>query len=249
VGFCCSEEGDFVGEEETQQGKFPIKVPDILDRTITHLLEGFTGIASSRREDLVRSVGFVLQGLTAGRFLDTFRKEWQDYREKGRIKDDYESTEQCRSCLQELLDFLDKDLPDEQRFNVLKQIFLVAATEEASDRNSYLPLQYMQISRALTAGEVLVLNTAYRIAIKQPNRMSNDMVVAHWQKVIAKESGLTYPELVEVHENGLAEKNLIYKRTPTGRPDIDRYEAKLGEHFRLTNLGFTICSYIDHHNE
>ncbi len=238
-----------MGEEETQQGKFPIKVPDVLDRTITHLLEGFTGIASSKREEWALSIGHILQRLTAGRLLEAFRKEWEDYRKKGRIEDDYESTEQCHSCLQELLDFLDKDLPDEQRFNVLKQIFLVAATEGVSDRDSDLPLQYMQICRKLTAGEVLVLNTAYRIAIKQPNRMSDNMVVAHWQKVIAKESGLTYPELVEVHENGLAEKNLIYKRTPTGRPDIDRYEAKVGNHFRLTNFGYAICSYIDHYNE
>jgi len=144
-----------VGEEETQQGKFPIKVPDVLDRTITRLLEGLAGIVSSKRDELALSIGhIILQRLTAGRFLEAFSKEWKDYREKGRIEDDYESTEQCRSCLQELLDFLDKDLPDEQRLNVLKQIFLVAATEEASTRDGHLPLQYMQIARKLTAGEV-----------------------------------------------------------------------------------------------
>ena len=65
---------------------------------------------------------------------------------------------------QYILRFLDKDSPDEVRFKILKQIFLVAASEEISDRDSFLPLQFMKIARSLTDGEVILLTTIWRIS-------------------------------------------------------------------------------------
>ena len=234
-------------EEKGEQERFSIRVPDVLKGTIAHLLEGFTGLASSKRENLVRSIGYVLQGLTAGRFLETFAAEWRSYVDEGRIKPDYDSTEQCRCCLQELLDFLDKDLPDDKRFSILKQIFLVAATEEVSDRNSHLPLQYMQIARRLTAGEVVVLNTTYRLA-KKGHSFAGPGGIIHadkWLTAIAEESGLTHNELVEMHEAKLVEKHLL-----TNRKGTDRSGAYLGETIsRLTMLGYAICEYINHYED
>ena len=230
-----------MGKNEIEESNFPIKVSNVLDRTTTRLVEGLTGIAASNREKLALSVGRILQGLTAGRFLEILIKEWEKFKKEGRIKDDYESTEQCRTCLQELLDFLDKDLPDEQRFSILKQIFLVAATEDASNRDSHLPLQYMQISRTLTAGEVLVLNATYKVARHKPDKMADSREATDWLKIIARESGLTYLELVEAHENELIKKRLLSDRASRGR------RVHRGSHFRLTDLGYVICEYISHY--
>lgn len=114
---------------------------DVIKDTLTCLAEGLTGIAASDRKDLAFSVGHIFQSLRKGQFLSRLLDEWNSYRAKGRIKDDYVRTEQHQACLQELLLFLDNDCPDEIRFQTLKKIFLVAATEAASDRTSLLPYQ------------------------------------------------------------------------------------------------------------
>ena len=111
----------------------------LLAKTFTALAEGLTGIAASERQNIMLSVGHVLQALRKGRFLNEFRDEWNGYRDKGRIDEGYEDTEQHYACLQELLSFLDNDLADEERFGLLKKILLVAATEEVTDRTSILP--------------------------------------------------------------------------------------------------------------
>ena len=143
-----------------------------------------------------------------------------------------------------MLDFLDKDSPDELRFSVLKKIFLVAATETQSSRDSLLPQQFMRLCRALGAGEVVVLSATYQIAqndvAAQKIATTKDTTAHKWLATIAENSGLKYPELVEIHERNLIEKNLL-----TNREVADRSGVSLGKHYRLTGLGYEICHFLE----
>ncbi len=210
---------------------------EVIKKTLTSLAEGITGIAASERKDLALSVGHIFQSLRKGQFLSRLSEDWDSYREKGRIKDDYIGTEQHRSSLQELLDFLDNDSPDEIRFEVMKKIFLVAATETASDRNSLLPYQFLRLCRGMSSGEVIVLNTTYRIA--KSGQMPDVNVANKWLETIAKESGLSHASLVEIHEEKLIKKHLITRRQLR---DGSRVSVP---NFRLTSLGLELCEYID----
>lgn len=105
-------------------GKYSIQkyggdTSDILKKSFTALVEGLSGMAISEKKDFGLSVSHLLQGLLRGKLLNQLINEWSEYREKGKIKDDYQSTEQHFECLQEMLDFLDKDNPDQIRFNVI----------------------------------------------------------------------------------------------------------------------------------
>ena len=166
---------------------------DILDDTALSILEGLTGIAASKKEALILSAGYIFQGLRKGQFLNILLKEWKNYKEKGRIKDDYQYTEQHKTCLQELLDFLDKNLPDEIAFSFLKKIFLVAATESISDRESILPQQYLRICRNLSSGAILVLIRTYKIAKEQKSGLHQLGSARIWLKELAHETALNYP--------------------------------------------------------
>jgi len=223
--------------EETAVTKFQRDTGDVLNDTLSSLIEGLTGIAASERKEYLLSVGRILQALRKGQFLSQLSREWNEYREKCRIKDDYQSTEQHYTCLQEMLDFLDKDLPDEARFNILKKILLVAATETKSDRNNVLPQQYMRVCRTLSSGELLVLSTVYRFAKeKHPTSQGAD----EWLRFVAKESGLVHPSLVEIQEEELIRKHLI---TPRKYPDQSGVDE--GASFRLTSLGYDICRFVE----
>jgi hypothetical protein len=111
-----------MGRDEKKNDTF-----SIVRRTHKSLTEGLTGILSSKPQEWILSTGYLLQRTGAHEFLATFLKEWDKYREKGRIPDDYLKSEQHKECLIEILDYLDKALPDDITFSVLKKIFLFAS--------------------------------------------------------------------------------------------------------------------------
>lgn len=228
---------------ESVEGEFDTS--HVLARTLSALAEGLTGIAASERTDWALSIGRILQSIRGGRLLKAFAAEWNAYREKGRIKDDYVETEQHQECLQELLDFLDEGPPDAARFATLKKILLVAATESVTSRESFLPQQYMGICRDLSSGELLVMLTAYSVSKAPPSvKLDRPESARTWLQSIAQSSGLQYIELVENHERLLIEKNLL-----TDRVYPDRSGVSIGQHFRLTELAYAICRYIDEYDD
>ena len=223
---------------------FEQNTENVLTTTLTGLIEGLTGIATSSKNELILSISHTFQKMRGGQFLSHFIKEWKRYKEKGKVKDDYQFTEQHKACLQELLEFLDKDSPDEVRFKVLKQIFLVAASEEASDRDSFLPLQFMKIARSLTDGEIILLTTIWQIAKEHKGEYDQHYGAARWIREVTEASGMRHKELIEIHEQGLMEKRLV-----TPRKLADSSGVKVKPYFRLTNLGYEFCGFIEKYEE
>jgi hypothetical protein len=225
---------------EIQKKGFNESTENILVRSLQDLAEGLTGIAVAERKELALSIGHVFQKMRGGQFLSTFLEEWRKYKEKGRIKDDYQYTEQHKVCLSELLDFLDKDCPDAVRFEVLQKICLLAATESQTDRDSLLPQQYMKVARSLSSGELIVLNTCYRLSKDEKDWKVKYPSAGEWLKNVAEASKLGHTGLVELHENTLVDKHLLTPRTYS-----DRSGVALKPHYRLTDLGYGFCSYVD----
>ncbi len=220
----------------------PDDTSNLLNETIKALAEGATGIASSERKDLVLSIGHLFQKIRSGRFLETLKVEWDEYRKKGRIKNDYTKSEQHMSCIQEMLDFLDEDSPDQLRFDFLKKIFLAASSEQVTSRDSYLPQQIMKICRQLSSGEILVLSATHKLSVDKnypPTRKSVD-----WLSYIAEISGLKHSELVELHERDLIKKNLISDRSIG-----DNTAVNAGNNYRLTPLAFDVFKFIQNYDE
>ncbi len=214
---------------------------NVITNTLTALLQGLTGIATSDKKDLILSVSHIFQKMRGGQFLSIFLEEWKKYKEKGKVKKDYHFTEQHKACLQELLEFLDKDSPDEVRFTVLKQIFLVAASEQESDRDSFLPQEFMKIARSLSSGEVILLKSNWEIAKSKEAKYRYKRSASEWILDVKEASGMRHKELVEIHEQGLMNKKLL-----TPRELADRSGVRLHpQHYRLTELGFELCSFIE----
>ncbi len=212
---------------------------EIIQSSIQHIIEGLTGLASSSREDVILSIGHIFQRMRSGQFLSNLQKEWDSFREKGKIKDDYQYTEQHYSCLSEILNFLDTEIPDEQRFNVLKKIFLISSTEKHSDRLSILPYHYLRVARNLSAGEISVLFATYQ-KYKEGNWQDNgNVTVLYWISEIQIKSGLDIKELVEIYEETLIQKKLL-----TQRKYADESGVTLKPYFRLSDLGFKFCEFI-----
>ena len=213
------------------------RTSNFLAKTIRNLGEGLTGIAASDKKDWYLSIGYILQRVRSGRFLETLKDEWDRFREKGRIKDDYLDTDQHQECLQEMLDFLDNDSPDQFRFTALKHVVLNASAEHFSSRDDVLPQQYMRICRSLNSTEVLILQANYELAKSGHNP---DHYGAHeWLRDVATHSVLQFPALVESQESSLMAKCLITSRTHSDRSGVGKTD-----HFRLTDLGYQLCRFM-----
>lgn len=214
----------------------------IIERTIQSLAEGISGMADSERGSLVRSAGRILRGMVGMKLLSALDEEWNHYREAGRIADDFVGTPQHRECLQEIFDFLDGDCPDEFRFEFIKRLFLAAATEKQSSRESVLPQQFMRIVKGLSSGELLVLATTFRL---YKERGSKGMVAADaesaavWLERVAENSGLGTVELVELHERVLIEKLLVTARR---RGDLS---GIFPANYRLSKLAIQLCEFVE----
>jgi hypothetical protein len=182
----------------------------------------------------------MLQNIRATNLLSVLQKEWEYWKDKGKIKEDYHTTEQHLNCLHELLEFLDKDIPDELRFNTLKKILLIAASEKISSRDDILPQQFMRICKSLSSGGIIVLSTAYDLAKKNNFNFKEHLDAENWLKIIAENSPLKSSSLVELHENNLMELKLISSRTHSDRSGI-----LFVSRFRLTDLGIDFCKYIE----
>jgi hypothetical protein len=212
-------------------------VSGILGRTIRAMTEGMTGMAASKKEDLVLSAGHILQRLRGGRFLSTLREEWNSYKRRGRISDDFEQSEENWDCLQELLDFIDKDIPDTKRLDAMKNLYLNIAVHADSPRPDFLVQQLMRLCRSLGSGELIVLLTAYNMP-KSKQDEARDRHHGNWLIAIANESGMP-KELVQTYEEGLMQKRLL-----TQRLHADRSGVILGDHFGLSELAVTLCRWI-----
>ena len=234
---------DTTGREIVKK-EFHDKTSNIFRNTLVALAEGITGIASSSKKDLILSIGHIFQRLRGGQFLSQLSNEWNKYKEAGKIKDDYEFSEQHKVCLHELLDFLDKDIPDQMRFDLLKKIFILSAVENNSD--SILPQLYMKVCRNISSGSILILNAAYQITKERSlgTKKYKELGASGWIDIIKEKSGLRYRSLVEIYEQELMEKRLISPREYSDRSGIT-----IEPHFRLTDLGFNICSYIDNYEK
>ena len=219
----------------------------LLDQTFNGLVAVLAGLASSDKKDWALSIGYILQRARGANFLSVLINEMRQYREKGEIKDDYFQTDQGVDCLQEILDFIDKDSPDDVRFKAMKSAFLNIASEKNSKRVNALPLQIMKICRSLSSVEFLILAASYKM-LKSDDAKDDDHNASNlgrygnlgiWTKHVVEETGLRFPELIKEHEKQLANKNLISAAFDKNSGLFPR-----GEFYRLTSLGHHVCTFI-----
>ena len=211
-----------------------------LEEGFNQIVAGIAGLIASGRGDYIISMGRILQRKRGRHFFTALKEEWNVFVDKGKIKEDYSESEQCEACLQELLDCLDNDSPDEIRFSVLKKLFLSVATEGLSNRDDVLPQQYIRIARTLDSGQVLLLLASLKAARNDRAVIGRDY--GTWLERVKAYSGLRYTELIQSNEEGLVSKRLLMPLSSIGGMNP-------GEHARLTSLGLELCRFIEHYDQ
>ena len=106
----------------------------------------------------------------------------------------------------------------------------------------------MQICRKLSSGEILLLNAISNIAkqgVYNFNKLTMYSTSAHEGiGLMTKASKLMYKGLFELYEGNLIDKNLLPKRVHSLESGV-----KLTPYFRLIQLGYDTCNFIEKYEE
>jgi hypothetical protein len=136
------------------------------------------------------------------------------------------------------LDYIDSEIPDEDKFNAMKSLFYSVISSNVSAKDQILNYQLFQIAKGLTSSQLLVLMTCYDIY--QKNEVPIKLSYFHeWLDLLANRIGHGISSLIERDEETLVENILLTPHKKAfGKEEIAKDFA------RLSGLGIKLCENL-----
>lgn len=181
----------------------------------------------------------IFHATAKGQFLRQLMAETEELRKKGSIKEDFLKSEQAWACFSDLFDYLDKTSPDPKRLEAIKAAFLRILKNGSGADDSPHAQQLLRVVCELSAGEIAVLATLYRMG------SGGQQPVRTWLADVANASRISSTEIVEGIEHTLIGKRIIFARD-NGSPSFPPQTPMViwGSRNRLTQLGIEVCEYM-----
>lgn len=181
----------------------------------------------------------LIRAAVAGRFAQQLREEWGQLIEKGKIKPDYANTSQGQTILADMFESLNDANFDDEQIDLLRRLFLAAASETETDRNSLLVREYVAVGRTLSAGEIRVLSAYFQYLPEWqavPGVASQTYTMIDLIGMVQSRTGLKHRALIERLDLSLGEKGLVRLSGPTYAVDQHLY--------RFTDYGLAFCQFL-----
>jgi hypothetical protein len=219
------------------------KIDVAIDVAYEKIIPGLTKFAVSAVNlqiagDVVAFGSHVFQRRRSVGLVRALADEWEASCKEQRIKSEFLETEEGQVSLQELLDYLDKDLPNEEKFRAMKSIFFHGAASHNEGKPFKHATNLIRLCRQLAPEEILILGVCHKAFLDGRGRphLSADS----WQGLVAEYSdGLVQVGVVEFYEQTMVDHRLIADRIHGDRSGIGN-----SEHFRLARLGMELAEYI-----
>lgn len=117
----------------------PALVEKFLEKPLPEIAAIVTGALSLGRSDAVLAGGRLIQAALKGKLLQQASREIEQLIEKGKIKADYAATKHGFKSLVELLEFIDSEVPDEDRLKAVMAMFTaVGLSGQGNSRPAHL---------------------------------------------------------------------------------------------------------------
>ncbi len=219
----------------------PKDLAGLLQQPSTKIAEFLTGFFASSIGDWKLSAGRIVQASIKFNLLTQLGRELQEYIKKGRIKEDYYATDINKASLNELLKYIDSEVPDNERFKAMKSIFFSGVTSDADAQQQEVAYQFLLLCKKLNSMDILILKTCYKIYLGKDLKNVNTgiNVFGVWVNTVSEKIGYGLPELVSASDPRLVELGLL-----SGRTYSDKSGIRTGKEFRLTTLSIKLCEYI-----
>ena len=139
----------------------PQSLAKFMDQPLITIAEAVTGALSLGYSNAILVSGKLVQATLKGTLLKQVASEIKELIEKGRIKEDYANSKYGFKSLVALLEFIDSEVPDEDRLQAVKAMFVAVNAVDAKEGEELVNYQLLQISKKLSGGQILVLKTTY----------------------------------------------------------------------------------------
>lgn len=194
---------------------------------------GLAGLADSR----FALAGRLYQAAARGSFAQQLQVEIEELIKQGKVSQEYLKTNEAHACFADLLDSIDRISPDPKRYEAIRTAFLKVLQRGETGTHAPYAQQMLRIIYELSAGEILVLATAYTMS------RGGEVTADSWLNDVANKSGILRSEIVEGIELSLMQKRLIHARsTRSGAANFEYPYIKVwGLRSRLTTLGQEVC--------
>ena len=125
----------------------------------------------------------------------------------------------------------------------MKSLFFKSVNCNTNDDEKILAHQFIQISKKLSSGEILILKATYEIYLEALRIKDKEILqisaASKWATIVSNKLGYGLISLIALQEENLVKLKLISDRT---------YGDKSGllptNKFRLTDLGYEFCLFI-----
>ncbi|MBN1779040.1 MAG: hypothetical protein JW816_02370 [Candidatus Buchananbacteria bacterium] len=214
-----------------------------LDKPTIKIAEAITGALSLGRPEMLTIGGRLVQGVIKGKLMQQLGREMKQLIEKGKIREDYAKTKYGFKSLADILEFIDSEAPDEDRFRAVKALFFATISKDVNDIKQIANDRLLQIVKKLTSSEILTMKINYEIFLDREGRKLITPSADSWPTAIASKIGHNLKYLVELDEKALVDNKIIHERRYPDQSGINDSNA------RLTDLGIKICKTIENYQD
>lgn len=182
------------------------------------------------------ATGTAITSIRLSRFVSEY-----EAKEKNKELKDVSQKERYSDSLIDLLKYLGKELPSEEKWNVMRALFFIQVSKDTSESDEQLAYLLMEISKHLSSTEIMIIIAAYKARHEIANDGSTFQVPSSWSHKVAKEMGDTIPpELVKSYCDHLMELGFL---------NMDVYQDNKHIQHRtnggLTTLAIKFCEFLE----
>ena len=215
----------------------PKSLAEFLEQPKIKIAEAITGGLEAGVPGLIVAGARIVQGAIKGDMLRQIGREINVLVEKGKIKEDYVAQKYGFQSLRDILEFIDSEAPDQERFLAVKAMFFAVNSVDAVEGEALLNYELFQITKKLTGSQLLILKVSYEIRKKGEQL---DSSAEAWLKFIAERVGHNVASLIEKDESVLIDHRLL-----TIRVYNDQSGIRGGKGGRLTDLAVKLCENLE----
>lgn len=217
----------------------PKVLEEFLENPLSTIAVLITGAYALGKKGAVLSGLRIFQGALKGKIYKQFSLELNSLIEKGQIPKDYAEKKFGFKSLIELLEFIDSEIPDDDRIKAIKDLFYSINLNSISEGDRLARYQLFQIVKKLNSSQLLLLKTSYKLYLSNELKEKNEHGHDQWLKKVADIIGHNITALIEQDENILMESNLLTKRIYSDKSGINT------DNGRLTDMGIQLCKLLD----
>ena len=226
------------GDPELIPFRDPEALAKFMDQPLPTIAAAITGALSSGYSDAILIGGRLIQAVLKGKLHQQVAREIRELIEKGKIKEDYANSKYGFKSLVELLEFIDSEVPDEDRLRAVKAMFFAVNAADTKEGEELINYQLFQISKKLSGGQLLVLKATYDLHKEGAFSTGSISDATGWFRSIASKVGHNLTALIQKEELVLISNSLITDRLYSDRSGVNTTNA------RLTDLGVRLCEVL-----